>query len=159
MKATLLTINDVYLLTGAAMYFGTITMVKLFLVPNWGTLRPQTVHDQFTLPIAAATRFFKIFVPTWLLAALVIVVTDWGESTVWPASIALLGMLASGLLTTRVIFPVNNQINAESDPARLNALLARWIKLNDARWACVIVMWAGLCWYFVQKPDLPGALG
>jgi len=22
-----------------------------------------------------------------------------------------------------------------------------------------VVMWAALCWYFVQKPDLPAALG
>ena len=98
MKAALLTANHVYLLAGASMYCGTITMLRLFLVPNWGTLRPATVHDQFTLPIAAATRFFKVAVPTWLIASLVMIVTEWGESSVWPASIAFVGMLASGLL-------------------------------------------------------------
>ncbi|MCA1656677.1 MAG: hypothetical protein LC713_03035, partial [Actinobacteria bacterium] len=57
------------------------------------------------------------------------------------------------------IQPINREIKAGvRDEARLNQLLIRWMKINDLRWAAVIVMWGALCWYFVAKADLPAAL-
>jgi hypothetical protein len=133
LKEVLLTINDVYWLLGATIYLGVLTTLRLFLYPSWTSLRPETTRDHFTVPTEAATRFFLRAIPTWILVA---IVSWWG------------------------IQPINREIKAGvRDEEHLRALLRKWMKINDLRWAAVIVMWGTLCWYFVQKPDLPGALG
>lgn len=160
MKEILLTINDVYWLVGATIYVGVLTTLRLFLYPSWTTLRPETTHDHFTLPTEAATRFFLIAIPTWIFVAIVMIVSEWGETTIWPPIIAFLGLMTTTLVGWFGIQPINREIKAGvSDEARLRELLQRWMKINDLRWAAVIVMWCALCWYFVDKPDLPGALG
>jgi|AntDryMetagUQ255_1029468.scaffolds.fasta_scaffold00814_4 hypothetical protein len=160
MKETLLTINHVYWLAGATIYVGVLTTLRLFLYPSWHSLTPATANAQFTLPTEAATRFFLRAIPTWIIVSLVMIVTEWGESTMWPAIIAFLGLMTTTLVGWFTIQPINREIKAGvSDMDRLTVLLKRWMKLNDLRWAAVIVMWGAVCWYFVQKPDLPGALG
>lgn len=160
MKEILLTINDVYWLVGATIYVGVLTTLRLFLYPSWTTLRPETTHDHFTLPTEAATRFFLIAIPTWIFVAIVMIVSEWGETTIWPPIIAFLGLMTTTLVGWFGIQPINREIKAGvSDEARLRELLQRWMKINDLRWAAVIIMWAALCAYFVIKPDLPSALG
>lgn len=158
MKEFLLTFNHVWWLAGATFYVGVITTVRLFLVPSWGTLRPDTVHDRFWVPIQAATRFFKIAVPTWMVAAIVLIVTEWGKPLEWTAVVSFVGLTISALWTNFMIFPLNRRIAAETDETRLQALLRRWVRFNDLRWSAVLVMWAALAWYFVAKPNLPAAL-
>lgn len=160
MKEVLLTINHVYWLVGATIYVGVLTTLRLFLYPSWHTVRPETAHDQFTLPTEAATRFFLIAIPTWMVTAVVMIVSEWGEPEVWLAIVAFLGLITTTVVGWFGIQPVNREIKAGvTDAGRLDALLRKWMRINDLRWAAVIVMWAALCWYFVAKPDLPGALG
>jgi hypothetical protein len=160
LKEVLLTINDVYWLLGATIYLGVLTTLRLFLYPSWSSLRPETTRDHFTVPTEAATRFFLRAIPTWMFVAIVMIVSEWGESELWPAIIALLGLLTTTCVGWWGIQPINREIKAGvRDEEHLRGLLRKWMKINDLRWAAVIVMWGALCWYFVQKPDLPGALG
>jgi len=160
MKSTLLTINDVWLLAGATIYVGVLTTLRLFLYPSWTSLTLATAHDHFTLPTEAATRFFLKAIPTWLFTSIVMIVSEWGEPTIWPAILAFLGLMTTTLVGWFTIQPINREIKAGvSDMDRLTVLLKKWMKLNDLRWAAVIVMWCAMAWFFVWKPDLPAALG
>lgn len=160
MKEVLLTINHVYWLVGATIYVGVLTTLRLFLYPSWTSLRPDTTRDQFTAPTEAATRFFLIAIPTWLFASVVMIVSEWGDAEMWLAVVAFLGLMTTTCVGWWGIQPINREIKAGvSDEARLRVLLRKWMRVNDLRWAAVIVMWTALCWYFVAKPDLPAALG
>lgn len=160
MKEVLLTANHVWWLAGATFYVGVLTTLRLFLYQSWTSLRPETTPVHFTAPTEAATRFFLIAIPTWMFTAIVMIVTEWGEPTVWPAIIAFLGLMTTTCVGWFGIQPINREIKAGvQDEARLSVLLKRWMKINDLRWASVIVMWTALVWYFVDKPDLPSALG
>ena len=160
MREFLLTVNHVYWLLGANIYLGVLTTLRLFLYPSWTTLRPDTTRDHFTAPTEAATRFFLLAIPTWLFTALVMIVSEWGESELWLAIVAFLGLMTTTCVGWWGIQPINREIKAGvEDEARLQVLLKKWMRINDLRWAAVIVMWAALCWYFVAKPDLPAALG
>jgi hypothetical protein len=160
MKETLLTINHVYWLAGATIYVGVLTTLRLFLYPSWRTLHPDNVHDHFTLPTEAATRFFLRAIPTWMFVAIVMIVSEWGDWEVWLAILAFLGLMTTTCVGWFGIQPINREIKAGvHDAARLDVLLNKWMRINDLRWGAVIVMWGALCCYFVAKPDLPAALG
>lgn len=160
MREVLLTVNHVYWLAGATVYLGVLTTLRLFLYPGWHALRPETTKDRFTAPTEAATRFFLIAIPTWLLTAVVMIVSEWGEPEIWLAVVAFLGLMTTTCVGWWGIQPINREIKAGAiDPQRLTVLLRKWMKINDLRWIAVIVMWGALCAYFVIKPDLPGALG
>jgi hypothetical protein len=158
-KAVLLTINDVYWLIGATIYVGVLTTLRLFLYQSWTALRPDTTHDHFTVPTDAATKFFLIAIPTWMFTAIVMIVSEWGNPEVWLAIVAFVGLLTTTTVGWFGIQPINREIKAGVDEARLTVLLQKWMKINDLRWAAVIIMWCALCAYFVAKPDLPGILG
>lgn len=160
MREVLLTINHVYWLAGATIYVGVLTTLRLFLYPSWNTLRPETMKDHFTGPTEAATRFFLRAIPTWMFTSVVMIVSEWGDSEVWLAIVAFLGLMTTTCVGWWGIQPINREIQAGvSDQARRMELLRKWMRINDLRWAAVIVMWDALCWYFVAKADLPGALG
>ena len=160
MKEVLLTINDVYWFIGATIYVGVLLTLRLFLYPGWESLRPETTQDQFTAPTEAATRFFLIAIPTWMFTSIVMIISEWGESEVWLAVVAFLGLMTTTCVGWFGIQPINREIKAGvSDPQRLTVLLTKWMKINDLRLFAVIVMWGALCAFFVIKPDLPSALG
>ena len=160
MREVLLTINHVYWLAGATIYVGVLLTLRLFLYPSWNTLWPDTINDHFTRPTEAATYFFLRAIPTWMFTSVVMIVTEWGESEVWLAIIAFLGLMTTTCVGWWGIQPINREIKAGvTDQARLTVLLRKWMKINDLRLAAVVIMWSALCWYFVAKPDLPSALG
>jgi hypothetical protein len=110
------------------------------LYPSWTTLRPETTHDHFTLPTEAATRFFLRAIPTWLFVSIVMMVSEWGEPEFWLAVVAFLGLMTTTCVSWWGIQPINRQIKAGvSDPTRLRELFGKWMKINDLRWAAVIV--------------------
>ena len=159
MRQTLLTINHVWWLAGATFYVGVLTTLRLFLYPTWTKLRPETAHDHFTISVQAATRFFLLAIPTWMVTAIVLIVTEWGDPLQWAAIIAFVGLLTTTFVGWFGIQPINRRIAAGvTDEHQLSALLKKWMRINDLRWASVIVMWGALCWYFVAKADLPAAL-
>lgn len=159
MRQTLLTINHVWWLAGATVYVGVLTTLRLFLYPSWTSIRSDTAHDHFTVPTQAATRFFLVAIPTWMVTAIVMIITEWGKPLLWTAIVSFLGLMTTTCVGWFGIQPINREIAAGvQDQARLSELLVKWKKINDLRWAAVILMWAALCWYFVAKPDLPAAL-
>ena len=160
MKEVLLTINHVYLLVGATIYVGVLTTLRLFLYPGWDRLRPENMHDQFSAPIALAVRFFVIAIPTWMVANIILIVSEWGEPEVWLAVLAFLGLMGGSAVFWWGIRPINKEIAAGiDDPEQLTTVLRKWMKINNLRWLSVIVFWAATAAYFVAKPDLPSAIG
>ena len=160
MREVLLTIKHVYWLLGATVYLGVLLTLRLFLYPGWRTLRRETMADQFTAPTGQATRFFLRAIPTWMFVGIVMIVTEWGEPELIPASLAFAGLMTTTVVGWFGIQPINRRIRAgDYDDEGLHALLRRWMKINDLRLVAVAVMWASVCWYFVQKPDPPAALG
>jgi hypothetical protein len=87
-------------------------------------------------------------------------VSEWGDWEVWLAIVAFVGLITTTCVGWWGIQPINREIKAGvHDAARLDALLHKWMRINDLRWGAVIIMWAALCAFFVAKPDLPSALG
>jgi hypothetical protein len=158
MTEALLLANAIYLLAGATIYAGVLTTVVLFLYPSWKTLRPDTIAGQFTIPIEAATKFFKAAIPTWALALGVMVVAEWGDDTLWPALVAVFGLVAAAAVFVILIRPVNLRIQAGPEQSELAELMGKWMRMNTIRWAATVVMWVGMCWYFVAKGDLLAAM-
>jgi len=159
MRQTLLTINHVWYFAGATVYVGVLTTLRLFLYPSWNAISPAAAHDHFTLPTEAATRFFLVAIPTWMFTGIVMIISEWGEPLLWTALVAFAGLLTTTCVGWFGIQPINREIKAGvRDQARLTEILKKWMKINDLRWAAVIVMWAALCWFFVAKGDLPAAL-
>jgi hypothetical protein len=158
MKEALLLTIAIYMLAGATIYAGVLTTVVLFLYPSWKTLRPETIPGQFTIPIGAATRFFKAAIPTWAVALVALLVNEWGDHTVWPVLVALFGLVAAAAVFVLLIRPVNLRIQAGPDHSELPVLMGKWMKLNTIRWAATVVIWVGMCWYFVAKGDLLAAM-
>jgi hypothetical protein len=160
MREVLLTVNHVYWLAGATIYVGVLLTLRMFLYQGWRTLRRETMADQFTAPTERATWFFLRAIPTWLFVGLVMIVTEWGEDEIVPAVVAYLGLLTTTVVGWFGIQPINRRIRkGDYDDAGLRELLGRWMRINDLRLAAVVVMWGAIVWYFVQKPDLPSALG
>lgn len=139
----------------ATFYVGVLTTLRLFRYPSWNAIGPDTTLDDFTVPTGVATRFFLVAIPTWMFTGIVMIVTEWGEPLLWTAIVAFIGLLTTTCVGWFGTQPINREIKAGArDEARLNQLLVRWMKINDLRWAAVIVMWAALCWYFVAKGAL-----
>jgi hypothetical protein len=156
-REVLLTINHVYWLLGATVCLGMLLTLRLYLYPGWRTLRRETMADQFTAPTEQATRFFLRAIPTWMFVA---IVTEWAEPELIPAILAFAGLMTTTVVSWFGIQPINRRIRARDyDDEGLRALLRRWMKINDLRLVAVAVMWASVCWYFVQKPDPAAALG
>jgi hypothetical protein len=85
-------------------------------------------------------RRFLIWSPTWLFVSIVMMVSEWGEPEFWLAVVAFLGLMTTTCVSWWGIQPINRQIKAGvSDPNRLRELFGKWMKINDLRWAAVIV--------------------
>ena len=159
MRQTLLTVTFVWYFAGASFYFGCLSTLRLFLYPSWKAITPESAHAHFTLPTQAATKFFTVAVPTWMVAGMVLIVTEWGEPLLWTVLLAYAALLGTTCVAFFGNFPINREIMAGvRDQARLSELLVKWMKINDLRWVAAIVMWGSLCWYAVAKADLPAAL-
>ena len=160
MKAALLLINALYFLFAATMYMGTMWVLRFFLYPTWRTLTPDNVDQHFRAPIASATKFFTIIVPPMLLSALVLVVSEWGDTLVWLCAACLVGTILLGVAIRASIVKVNKKIDdGDYDgPEGLTPLLMRWMQLNNIRFVISTLTWAAIVWYIVAKGDLLGAL-
>ncbi len=158
MGATLVEICWVYFLFGATVYTGTLWCLHFFLYPSWVGLSPDNVGVHFVHPTQAATRFFTVVVPLMLVAGVVLVVHSWGTGPVWPALLAVLGIVVSTIVGTGLIIPVNKQITAGVDAPELTVLLKRWMLLNDIRWVTTSVMWAAAVWYVLAVGNVHAAL-
>jgi hypothetical protein len=145
----LVALNDSILLVGVAMYFGTGWSTELFTVPVYPSLTVDNYALHFVPQIKRAVRFFVVLATILWIAAGIMVISEirtW--HVVFPA-VVLAALLISGILTMRLIFPINNRLVAGvHDEDELKRLLGRWIRLNRIRLAFWTIEMLGLAAFF-----------
>jgi hypothetical protein len=154
-RGWLLAINHAYAFFGTTLYVGVLWALHFFWYPTWRLFNVQNYYDQFIPPTSAATRFFTIVVPLMFLALVVMVWSEWKTRHRWTALLALACIGGATYVGQGFIIPVNKTLATHiADPARLTALLQRWMMLNDIRMAIMTVMWLTMMYYFVSKGSL-----
>lgn len=153
-KQLLIGANHILLMFGATVYMGVLWALHYFWYPSWDVMNVDNVQDHFILPTSAATRFFTIVVPIMFLTSINMIRMEWKTRFRWHAIIGLLGVAGATLVGQLLIIPVNKQIAAGVEQARLTELLGEWMTLNDIRWIMVTIMWLALMVYFLMKPAL-----
>lgn len=149
-------LSALYFLFGATMYMGTMWVLKLFLYPTWRALTRENVGIHFGVPTLRATAFFTGVVPPMFLAAVVLVVAEWGTGLVWWALVCLLGIVMLTGVGQLLIIPVNKDVRGGryADDEGLRALLKRWMLFNDIRFWGSTVTWVASVGYLVMKTQM-----
>lgn len=149
-----------WFLFGATMYVGTMWVLKWFLFPTWHGLTRDNVAVHFGVPTRRATTFFTVVVPPMFVAAIVLVVTEWGTGWVWFGVACLVGIFVLTFVGQGIIIPINRRIRGGqfADDAELARLLRRWMVLNDVRFYGSTATWLAITTYVVARGDLLGAL-
>jgi hypothetical protein len=146
--STLIVLNDVVLLACVSMYFGTGWSLVLFSFPTRPRLTVDNYYEQFVVQVKLATRFFTGMTTVMLAAAVVMLISEWGDRW-WAPAIVLAGVVAATALTVWFIFPLNKRMQARiTDPVELGETLDRWMALNRVRVALWTVQWLSMATYF-----------
>lgn len=149
MKEALIAFNDSFLLLGASMYFGTGWSTELFSVPIYPHLNAQNYTLHFVPQIKRAVPFFFTLATLMWIAAGIMIITEIRTLNVILPSIVLAMLVASTILTTRFIFPINNKLaKGVADDAELKHLLGKWIRLNRLRLSMWTSEWVAMATFF-----------
>ncbi|AHG91822.1 protein of unknown function DUF1772 [Gemmatirosa kalamazoonensis] len=145
-------VNATLLLACASMYFGTGWSLVLFSFPIAPRLTPSTYTLPFVAPVEAATRFFTVMTIVMLVSAAVMLWGEWRTGYRWVPIVVALAVVAATVLTTRIIFPANHEMEAGiATQARLDTVLARWMLLNRIRTGIWTVQWLTMATYFALR--------
>jgi hypothetical protein len=148
----LVVLDALLLFACASMYFGTGWSLVLFSFPGRASLTRANYHDQLMGPGHRATRFFTWMTVVMLGLAVVLAIAEWGEWTIVFPLLALAGVVAATLLTTRFIFAYNKALDegVESEQ-ELQEVLGRWMRLNVIRTLLWTFQWLAVAaWFFFQ---------
>lgn len=146
----LLLLNHLVLLACCSIYLGTGLSLVLFQFP----LEPRLTVDNYDLifvqPVTLATRFFTGMTIVMLLAAAVMLVTEWFSGIAWVPLAVLAAIGTATLVTILAIIPHYNVPLAAhvSDPAELRRLLHGWMQLNRLRVGLWAIAWAAMAYWF-----------
>ena len=148
MHATLIILNDVFLLACCSMYFGTGWSLALFSFPTAKDLTIDNYYDQFVPQVTAATKFFTWMTFAMIAAAVVMTVSEWHHK-LWAPVIVLVGVIVATAVTKVWILPLNAVMAGHiRDPGVLRMTLTRWMAFNRLRVALWTVQWLALATYF-----------
>jgi len=140
------------LLLCASMYFGTGWSLVLFSFPGRDKLTVDNYYDQFVPPVKRATKFFTWWTTLMMAAAVVLIVADWHSWYVAAPAVLLAGVIVATALTVKFIFPYNNRMAAHiRDPAELQLVLGKWIRLNWIRALLWTVQWVAITSWFAVR--------
>ena len=145
-------VNALVLLACTSMYFGTGWSLVLFSFPMAPQLTPATYAIPFVMPIAEATRFFTPLTGVMLASCALMLWGEWRTGYRWVPVVVALAVVAASLITTRAIFPLNDIMAAGiTDQARLDDVLARWMRLSRIRNMLWTLEWLTMAAYFAHK--------
>lgn len=86
------------------------------------------------------------------VALVIMLITEWKTGLRWVPLAWIPGLLAPVLVQQLYIEDVNNQFKAGlTDEATLQALLDKWMFLNDVRWIILTIMWLITMYFFIAK--------
>ena len=140
------------LLLCASVYLGTGWSLVLFSFPGRSSLTVDNYYDQFVPPVERATRFFTWWTVLMMAAAVVLIVADWHSWYVVAPFVLLVAVIAATALTVKFIFPYNKRMEGHiRDPAELQAVLGKWIRLNWIRTSIWTVEWVAITAWFAVR--------
>jgi len=140
------------LLLCASMYLGTGWSLALFSFPSRAQITVDNYYDQFVPPVERATRFFTWMTTVMMAAAVVLIIADWHSWYVVAPAVLLAGVIAATGLTVKFIFPYNKEMEAHiRDPAELQSVLGKWIRLNWIRVSLWTVQWVAITSWFAVR--------
>ena len=140
------------LLLCASMYLGTGWSLVLFSFPGRDKLTVDNYYDQFVPPVERATKFFTWMTTVMMAAAIVLIVADWHSAYVIAPAVLLAGVIAATALTVKFIFPYNKRMEAHiRDPAELQVVLGKWIRLNWIRTLLWTGQWIAITSWFAVR--------
>jgi uncharacterized membrane protein len=146
---TLRSIDALFMLACASMYFGTGWSLVLFQLPDFKQLGPEDYQLVIVKPIERATRFFTAMTALMLLAAGLLVWGEWDTGYVWVPLVYIAATVGATALTKYWIFPINRRLEAGvTEPVALRRDLDRWAVLNRIRTLFWTVEWAAIAAYF-----------
>lgn len=151
MRNRLLVTNHALLLLCASIYLGTGASLVLFSFPIAAQLTPDNYYLQFVPQVQAATRFFTPVTVFMLFGAVAMTVAEWRQASRWVPLVVLAAIIGSTWMEAQLVFPLNDEMAGRiTDPARLQVVLAEWMRLVSVRVLLWCVEWAALAWYFVR---------
>ncbi|AEL28084.1 hypothetical protein [Cyclobacterium marinum] len=153
LKKTLLDINNAYIFFCASIYLGMFWSLHYFWFPNYPkTLNLSNYYDAIIPQTDLATKFFFVSIPIMAVALVIMLITEWKTGLRWVPLAWIPGLLAPVLVQQLYIEDVNNQFKAGlTDEATLQALLDKWMFLNDVRWIILTIMWLITMYFFIAK--------
>ena len=140
------------LLLFASIYLGTGVTLVCFIFPIAPRLTPATYQVPFVEPVQNATRFFTVMTILMLVGAAGLIALEYGSARLLLPAAYLLATVASTLLTTQRILPINRRMAAGiTDNSELHEVLGRWARLNTIRGLLWGVEWTAiLAWWVVR---------
>jgi Domain of unknown function (DUF1772) len=140
------------LLLCASMYLGTGWSLVLFSFPGRDKLTVDNYYDQFVPPVERATKFFTWWTVLMMAAAVVLIIVEWHSAHVIAPAVLLAAVIAATGLTMKFIFPYNKRMEEHiRDPAELQVVLGKWIRLNWIRTLLWTVEWAAIATWFAVR--------
>jgi hypothetical protein len=136
----------------ASMYLGTGWSLTLFTLPGRHAMTVDTYYDQIMAPIQRATRFFTWMTLVMVVAAIALIVAEWGSWYVLAPIAVLVAVVGATLLTTLVIFRYNRRLRERiRDEAELREVLERWVFWNWFRLALWTAQWVAIAVFVALK--------
>jgi hypothetical protein len=147
----LLLLNHIILFLCCSIYLGTGLSLVLFQFP----LEPKLTIDNYYLifvePVIAATHFFTYMTIVMLLCATIMLVTEFLSGIRWVPLIVLAGIIASTVLTTQCILPLNDKLAAGiKAPQELVTIFHSWANLNRVRFSLWSIQWSAMMYWFYR---------
>jgi len=140
------------LFAGVSIYFGTGWSTAIFQFPVLPKLTVADYYLHFIPQIDAATSFFKFLVTMMITTGLILAWAEWRTRYRWLPILVLLAVVGATLLTTLVIFPVNDILRQGiHDQAQLVQVMDRWKHLTEVRVVIWSFEWVVMMFYFGSK--------
>ena len=145
----LLLLNNAFLFLCCSIFLGTGVSLVFFHLP----LEPQLTVDNYYVvliePVENATVFFTYVTVLMLIAALIMLGSEWLSGLKWPPIIVLLSVITATVMAYTLLFPINEELEAGvTDNVRLATLLAQWADYNRLRVTLWFLQWAAMMFYF-----------
>ncbi|MCZ0954639.1 MAG: hypothetical protein OXQ89_14105 [Rhodospirillaceae bacterium] len=145
----LLLLNNAFLFLCCSIFLGTGVSLVFFHLP----LEPQLNVDNYYVvliePVENATVFFTYVTVLMLIAALIMLGSEWLSGLKWPPIIVLLSVITATVMAYTMLFPINEELEAGiTDNVRLATLLAQWADFNRLRVSLWLLQWLAMMYYF-----------
>ena len=136
----------------ASIYLGTGFTIVFYLGPLQPRLNPATYKLPFVEPVRLATRTFTVMTSLMLAGSAGLIALEAGTRYWILPAIYLAATIAATLLTTRIMFPINNRMSEGVETQEeLQPLLTRWRRFNTIRFSLWGVEWVAITTWFVSR--------